>query len=206
MVNSENQLGLFSKRTTVLKLPDADIEYIEGFYSDEEALGLYQHLLEHISWRQEKITVFGKTHLTPRLTCWMGDAGLDYRYSNMTMTPVPWSPMLTEIKHKLESCSGLRFNSVLLNYYRNGQDSNGWHSDDEPELGPDPEIASLSFGAARDFDLRHKQNRSQKFRISLQNGSLLLMRGATQRCWQHHIPKRANSEGRINLTFRTIRQ
>lgn len=196
---------MFDNETHVVKMPDADVRYTPEYYSGEKANTLFQRLHDETSWRQEVIKVYGKSYPTPRLSCWMGDASLDYRYSSMTMTPVPWTELLLKIKAELEVRSGETFNSVLLNFYRDGQDSNGWHSDDEVELGSEPVIASISLGAARDFHMRHKQTK-QKVALTLDNGSLLMMRGATQRCWQHHVPKRANAEGRINLTFRTIKQ
>jgi len=196
---------MFDTKTLVLDLPDAEVTYTSPFYSAAEATVLYQQILDETSWRQETVRVYGKSYLTPRLSCWMGDLGLDYRYSNMTMVPRPWSATLMGVKTRVEEHCGVVFNSVLINYYRDGQDSNGWHSDDEPELKKDPVIASLSLGAVRDFHLRHKKNR-QKATIALEHGSLLMMSGATQRCWQHHVPKRAISDGRINLTFRTIHQ
>lgn len=204
MANHQYQQGIFDNQTVVLDLPDAEIEYYPQFMADAEAKGLFEQILQATDWRQEHITVYGKRHLTPRLSCWMGDSGLDYRYSNLTMEPVPWSDILRGIKQQLEVATNEGFNSVLINYYRDGQDSNGWHSDDEPELGRDPVIASISLGANRDFKLRHKVDKSHKHSISLEHGSLLMMRGATQRCWQHHIPKRANVGARINLTFRTV--
>lgn len=205
MVNRSNQLGILNGETTVLKMPDADVFYKPNFYAEAKSNALYQQLNQQIQWRQETIKVYGKSHPTPRLSCWMGDASLDYRYSNMTMTPVPWNELSLEIKANLEDSTGEAFNSVLMNFYRDGQDSNGWHSDDEVELGNDPVIASISLGAARDFHLRHKFTK-QKVALSLENGSLLMMRGSTQRCWQHQVPKRAHSEGRINLTFRRIKR
>lgn len=204
MANSEFQTSFLPKAMTHLSLPDAEIEYYSGFVSEDVAWDHYRTLLKTTDWRQEQIQVYGKTHPTPRLSSWVGDEGTDYRYSNMTMHPEPWSDLLTELKTLVESASQHHYNSVLLNYYRDGKDSNGWHSDNEPELGTNPVIASLSFGAARDFHLRHKTRKQYKTKLSLENGSLLIMRGTTQRHWQHHIPKRANAEGRINLTFRTI--
>jgi len=187
---------------TNLELEDACIEYRPNIYSDTAAWELYHNLLDNIDWRQETITVYGKQHLTPRLSCWMGDA--QYSYSHTIMQPVAWSDYVMKIKTDIEQVSGEQFNSVLINHYRDGQDSNGWHSDDEPELGINPVIASLSLGAARDFHLRHKTKKALKHKISLENGSLLMMRGTTQQHWQHHVPKRARASGRINLTFRTI--
>jgi alkylated DNA repair dioxygenase AlkB len=204
MQSKNYQTSFLTSAMTNLSLPDAEIEYYAGFLSDDVAYDHYSRLLEETNWRQELIQVYGKTYPTPRLSSWVGDAGTDYRYSNMTMTPLPWSQLLTELKQGVESISQHQYNSVLLNYYRHGQDSNGWHSDDEPELGSRPVIASLSLGAPRDFHLRHKSNQHLKYKMSLENGSLLIMRGATQQNWQHHIPKRAHAKGRLNLTFRTI--
>lgn len=204
MPPSHYQRGMFDYETHVLKLVDADIEYRSNFYSKQESEQLFDVLLDSTDWRQDTITVYGKAHLTPRLSSWVGEPWMDYSYSNHTMKAQAWSPLLLSIKQKIEEATGYSFNSVLLNYYRNGKDSNGWHSDDEPELGRDPVIASLSLGASRDFHLRHKSDKSATHKMSLDNGSLLMMRGRTQACWQHHIPKRANAQGRLNLTFRTI--
>jgi len=198
------QHQLLESSTPVIDLPDADIRYWPDFLNNADAGRLFDLFVREVDWRQERITLYGKTHDVPRLSCWMADDGLDYGYSNMTMHPVAWSAEVSRLKQKLEKKTMYRFNSVLLNYYRDGQDSNGWHADDEPELGINPVIASLSLGAARDFKLRHKVNKQLKYSIALDNGSLLLMQGQTQACWQHHIPKRANAKGRINLTFRTI--
>jgi alkylated DNA repair dioxygenase AlkB len=206
MPNDKYPTSLFSGETFALDLPDAEIEFTEQFLSAATARRYFETLHDEVDWRQEQIALFGKTHLTPRLSCWMGDPGTDYRYSNMTMRPTPWSEVVLEIKSAVEVATGHSYNSVLINYYRNGQDSNGWHSDDEPELGSMPVIASLSLGAARDFQLRHKTVKGLKHNILLTPGSLLLMKGATQSHWQHHIPKRANAGKRINLTFRTIRK
>lgn len=189
----------------LLKLADADIEYQPQFIDVDPAWELFESLIHEIDWRQERIKIFAKVHNVPRLSCWMADAGLDYRYSNITMHPVAWSRSLAKIRDRLQLCTQNPFNSVLINYYRDGQDSNGWHSDDEPELGIDPVIASISLGAARDFQLRHKLNKQLRQSLSLEHGSLLLMKGSTQRYWQHQIPKRAKVGARINLTFRCIK-
>lgn len=206
MPTSTFQSGLFDSETHVLQLPDAELEYWSEFYEAAEADRLYQQILDETDWQQDTITVYGKQHLTPRLTCWVAEPWMDYSYSNHTMMPTPWTDVLLAIKERVESQCGNTFNSVLINYYRDGKDSNGWHSDDEPELGSRPVIASLSLGAARDFQLRHKIDKRLKHSISLEHGSLLMMRGSTQSHWQHHIPKRASAQGRINLTFRTIVQ
>jgi len=204
MGNSENQLGLFGNKTHVLELPDASLAYTPEFYSIEAADALFQEILSNTDWRQEEITVYGKKHLTPRLSCLMGDSGLNYTYSHTKIFPVGWHDTLLKIKTNIEAFTGDAFNSVLINNYRDGQDSNGWHSDDEPELGEQPVIASISLGAERDFQLRHKTTK-RKEQLRLAHGSLLMMRGKTQRCWQHCVPKRAQAEERINLTYRLIK-
>jgi alkylated DNA repair dioxygenase AlkB len=206
-LNYQYQLAKY--QAPILDLPDADIEYAPEFIKADLAWQLYERLLNQTQWRQERISLYGKTHNVPRLSCWMADPGLSYAYSNMTMHPVDWSPDLLDVKQQIENSlktgsSTHLFNSVLLNHYRDGQDSNGWHSDNEPELGANPVIASLSLGGGRDFHLRHMKDKAIRKTIHLEHGSLLLMRGATQHHWQHHIPKRANADSRINLTFRTI--
>ena len=198
------QPSIFDNQTHVLKLFEAEVEYLPELYQNARGWQLYQQILEQTQWRQDRVTVYGKEHLTPRLSCWFGEPWMDYSYSNHTMTASALTPLLQGIKTKVEKFSGNRFNSVLVNYYRDGQDSNGWHSDDEPELGVNPVIASLSLGAPRDFHLRHKFDKSLKHTMTLEHGSVLMMRGLTQSRWQHHVPKRAKAEGRINLTFRTI--
>ncbi len=204
MPTKQFQHGIFESQTHVLQLPDAEVEYWPEFYPNDDANHLYSKILDETQWRQDTVTVYGKQHLTPRLSCWVGEPWMDYSYSNHTMKASAWSATLLAIKQRIERQTGDAFNSVLINYYRDGADSNGWHSDDEPELGPQPVIASLSLGAARDFKMRHKFDKTLKSSMSLEHGSLLLMRGATQSHWQHHIPKRARASGRINLTFRTI--
>lgn len=204
MPNNEYQLGLLNSETHVLQLANADIEYHPQFIADDEANQLYERLLANTDWQQDTVKVYGKEHLTPRLSSWVGEPWMSYSYSNNTMTPVAWSNTLINIKQQIETATQESFNSVLVNYYRDGQDSNGWHSDDEPELGHNPVIASLSLGAPRDFHLRHKRDKQLRHTMTLEHGSLLMMRGTTQQHWQHTIPKRAHANGRINLTFRTI--
>jgi len=163
-------------------------------------------LIADIPWRQESITLFGKTHLQPRLLCWMGDPGCAYAYSGTRHEPELWHPLVRALRGKAEAMTGVRFNSVLLNYYRNGQDSMGYHADDEPELGERPTIASLSFGAQRIMHFRHRHDRSiATQKIVLTDGSLLIMRGDCQADWKHAISKTRKVIGpRVNLTFRHI--
>lgn len=185
-------------------LPDADIEYIEGLYSVEEATELFTVLQQSLDWRHDDIRMFGKIMKVPRLQAWYSDNGLTYRYSNMTLASKPWTATLATLKERISDYCQHDFNAVLANLYRDQHDSVSWHSDDEAELGNMPIIASLSLGAARDFQLKHIDNK-EKLTLSLSTGSLLIMRGDTQRYWQHCVPKRAKEiEARINLTFRKI--
>jgi alkylated DNA repair dioxygenase AlkB len=149
--------------------------------------------------------MFGKTLDQPRLTAYYAAAQKNYAYSNIKLEAIPFTPTLVLIKNKIELLTGHSFNCVLLNYYRNGDDSMGWHADDEKELGINPVIASLSFGAARNFQLQHRFEKSiPKVSITLNNASLLIMKGETQHFWKHQIPKQKNKGPRINLTFRQI--
>lgn len=161
-----------------------------------------QRLLDETPWRAEHITVYGKTYLQPRLTAWHGEAS--YTYSGMTLHPLPFTPLQLLLKQAVEQATGRQFNSVLLNYYRDQRDSMGFHADDEKELGPHPAIASLSFGAARTFILKHRRLPLQR-KLALGDGSLLLMAGTLQSHWLHGINKESKPCGpRINLTFRNI--
>ena len=175
------------------------------FDSQEQSL-LMNALQDEIPWKQEHIKLFGKTHPTPRLTAWHGDAHCVYKYSGVVNQPFPWTPSLLTIKTRIESLSnGATFNCVLLNFYRDGSDKMGWHSDDEKELGPNPSIASVSFGATRRFDFKNKTEVHNKFSIHLESGSLLLMQGDMQHHWLHQLPAQKRiKEPRINLTFRYI--
>lgn len=159
-------------------------------------------LIAETDWRAESIVLWGKLHPQPRLTAWHGEAA--YTYSGLRLEPLPFTPLLLELKQAVEAASGHRFNSVLLNYYRNERDSMGMHSDDETELGPQPVIASLSFGASRTFILRHKGTK-QTLKLGLNDGTLIVMSGNTQKHWLHGINKSARLIGpRVNLTFRYI--
>jgi len=182
------------------------LNYFPEVFPAAESKSLFEKLTENITWRQESIIIFGRKVLTPRLTAWYGDAGAVYKYSGVSFDPLPWTEELLFIKSKAEGLAGTIFNSVLLNLYRDGSDSMGWHSDDEPELGRDPIIASVNLGEARRFDLRLKTDHHQKLQILLEDGSVLVMKGELQHYWQHQIAKSAKVKGRrINLTFRTIK-
>ena len=157
-----------------------------------------------MDWRQDEIFVYGRAVRIPRLQAWYGDNQQSYQYSGLTMLALPWTAVLLDIKQAVESYSGCQFNSCLVNLYRDGNDSVSWHSDDEPELGTNPVIASVSLGAKRDFQLKHKMS-GKKLSVPLTSGSLLLMAGETQHYWQHCIAKSKRVESpRINLTFRQI--
>lgn len=197
-------MQLFSEKIN-LDLPDCDITYFPNFFSEEMAQKYFQSLKSAIPWQQDKIKVFGKIHDQPRLTALFANNQKSYSYSGITMKPYLFTPELIQIKQLVEKTSNTEFTTCLLNYYRDGKDSNGWHSDDEKELGLNPIIASISFGTERFFHLRNKADKTQKHKILLENGSLLLMKGKTQHYWQHQIPKTSKPiGGRINLTFRIL--
>ena len=190
-----------------IPMPSTDqLQYHPLLFDSQEQSLLMNALQKEIPWKQEHIKLFGKTHPTPRLTAWHGDTHCVYKYSGVVNQPFPWTPSLLIIKTRIESLSnGTTFNCVLLNFYRDGSDKMGWHSDDEKELGPNPSIASVSFGATRRFDFKHKTEANNKFSIHLESGSLLLMQGDMQHHWLHQIPAQKRiQEPRINLTFRYI--
>jgi alkylated DNA repair dioxygenase AlkB len=187
-----------------LGLPDADIRYLPRAFSPGEADRLFADLRRRIEWRGEEVVIFGQRRAVPRLVAWHGDPGARYTYSGVAHEPLAWTAALREVLARVESLAGQRFNSVLLNLYRDGRDGMGWHADDEPELGREPVIASVSLGAARRFRLRHRRHR-ETTAIDLEHGSLLLMQGPTQHHWLHALPKTARPVGeRINLTFRHV--
>jgi alkylated DNA repair dioxygenase AlkB len=197
--------SLFKSEPIILNLPDAEIIYFPRFFDKKEADTLFAQLVNDIPWQQDEIRVFGKIHPQPRLTALFGNEGKSYSYSNIKMQPHPWNALLQKIKSSVESVSGTNFTTVLLNLYRDGKDSNGWHADNEKELGTNPVIASVSFGTERIFQLKHNMISNLKQNILLEHGSLLLMKGTTQHFWKHQIPKTSKIIGsRINLTFRVI--
>lgn len=198
--------SLFGSEPIIFTLPDSEIIYFPTFLQKEEADSVFNELVKNTPWQQDEITVYGKKYLQPRLTALYGNEGKPYSYSNIVMQPHAWTSLLQKIKSKIERVSDTNFTTVLLNYYRNGNDSNSWHADNEKELGKNPVIASLSFGAERTFQLKHNSDATQKKSIVLEHGSLLLMKGKTQHFWKHQIPKTAKPIGsRINLTFRVIK-
>jgi alkylated DNA repair dioxygenase AlkB len=178
-----------------------------AWLSPAEADAALRALLDEVPWEEHSITIFGKTVAEPRLSTWMGDPDAVYAYSGRTRRPAPWTPAAGALRERVGEAAGQRFNAALLNRYRDGRDAMGFHSDDEPELGPEPCIASLSLGATRTFVLRPraKKGTTAPLRIALTHGSLLVMRGGTQRHWVHGVPREARVEGtRVNLTFRRI--
>ena len=189
----------------LIDLPDASIELYPEFFSRVQSDAYFQELMVSANWKQQKLRYYGKLIDLPRLTAWYGDKGKSYKYSGIKVESEPWLPTLTAIKRQIETVSDVEFNSVLLNLYRSERDSVAWHSDDEPELGENPTIGSVSFGEERVFHLRHKKNEALRAKVTLLHGSYLLMKGRTQRYWQHQIAKTSRPCGpRINLTFRLI--
>lgn len=184
---------------------EGEVYHYPHFFNEEESSFFLKQLLEEIQWKQEPIVLFGKKIMQPRLTAWYGDNGKSYRYSGVTMNPLAWTPTLLEIKQRVEAVSNSKFNSALLNQYRTGADSMGWHSDNEKELGANPVIASVSFGETRKFHLKHRTDKDLKLTLPLENGSVLVMKGETQHHWLHSISKMAAAmHSRINITFRNV--
>lgn len=189
-----------------IDLPDGGLRLWPGAFEAVEAGELFTGLRQGIDWQQEEIVIFSARRLVPRLVAWHGDSSAHYTYSGTAHVPRPWTLELQRVRERVESLAGARFNAVLLNLYRDGRDGMGWHSDDEPELGPEPMIASVSLGATRRFCLRHRSRKDLKLDLALADGSLLLMAGSTQRRWVHAVPKTTRPVGeRINLTFRQVR-
>lgn len=188
-----------------IELPGAEVTWCRGWLPAPQAEALRLALLDGVAWEVHRIRLFGREVDSPRLSCWIGDPQARYRYSGSDFLPHPWPPALLPLRARLQGECDAAFNSVLVNRYRSGQDAMGWHSDDEPELGPRPLIASLSLGAPRRFVFRDRQAPPRKQELLLGHGDLLLMGGDTQRLYQHALPRTARPVGeRINLTFRTI--
>ncbi len=182
---------------------DGEAYLVNDALSPAEADRYLDLLRDRIDWRQESVRLMGRSIQIPRLSAWYGTAG--YRYSGIMHALQPLTEELQELQAVVEDLAGLSFNGVLLNLYRDGQDSVGWHADNEPSLGPEPVIASLSLGAARRFQLKHRTDRTGRVTLDLPHGSCLVMRGKTQQCWLHQLPKtRAPVGPRINLTFRRM--
>jgi alkylated DNA repair dioxygenase AlkB len=203
---SPANLPLLSTESLPPNLPDADVRLWRQALRPAEADAVLAVLRSRIDWQQEDIVIFGERRRVPRLVAWHGDPGTAYTYSGTAHEPLPWTPELQGVRHLVEAVTGHRYNSVLLNLYRDGRDGMGWHADDEPELGHEPVIASVSLGATRRFKLRHRGSRSAAGTLDLAHGDLLLMAGATQHHYLHAVPKTARPAGvRVNLTFRWVR-
>jgi alkylated DNA repair dioxygenase AlkB len=201
------QLSFFAEAGQSKDLPADLVDYRPDFFNAEESRYFMDKLITDIPWQQKVVNMYGKKLLTPRLMLWMGEPGHSYSFSGEKHNPTPWTEDILSIKKQIEPIAGVTFNSVLLNYYRNGNDSMAWHSDNEPELGYHPLVASVTFGQVRNFDIRNKKDHAQKFSIKLENGSYLLMKGDLQENWEHRIAKSTKPmNARINLTFRVIKQ
>jgi alkylated DNA repair dioxygenase AlkB len=181
------------------------LRYWPAAFSREEADRLLASSRRDLAWHSEEVIIFGERRRVPRLVAWYGEPEAVYTYSGVRHEPLPFTADLVAIRERVERLSGARFNSALANLYRDGRDGMGWHADDEPELGRNPVIASVSFGATRRFTLRHRRRKDLKYSIDLEHGSLLVMEGPTQHHWLHALPKTAHEVGeRINLTFRRV--
>jgi alkylated DNA repair dioxygenase AlkB len=191
-----------SERWQSLALPDASVWLRRGVMPAERGHALLDELVRSVPWRLDRVQMFGKQYVLPRLQQWYGDPGRVYTWSGLEMRPLAWAPPLARLRALVQRATAREFDAVLVNYYRDGNDTVGWHADDEPELGPTPFIASLSLGATRDFVLRRVAS-GERVTIALEHCSLLVMAGDTQRNWQHALPRRKRVvDPRINLTFR----
>jgi len=198
-------MSLFLEEKQHFRLPNAELIYIPQFFTKQESDIYFKAIETETNWQHNDITVFGKTYKQPRLTALFGDSNQTYGYSNIIMHPEPFTPTLQNIKGKVERYADFMFNTLLINLYRNGNDSNGWHADNEKELGKNPVIASVSFGEARPFHFKHRTLQDQRHKLSLEHGSLLLMKGEMQHHWLHQIAKtKKDIKPRINLTFRKL--
>ncbi|MFD0767155.1 alpha-ketoglutarate-dependent dioxygenase AlkB family protein [Mucilaginibacter lutimaris] len=192
------QLALFSPAGQSKGLPKHLLDYQPGMIGTEESDRLLTHFIDNTPWKQTKQKLWDKEYVTPRLTCWYGD-------TEKIAGTLPWTAELRAIRETVEPLAGISFNSVLLNYYRDGNDSVAWHSDKESIMGTQPIIASVSFGEVRNFDIRNKADHSEKYAVRLEHGSFLLMKSGLQEGWEHRIAKSARPmKARINLTFRLV--
>lgn len=209
-----DQLGLFSEQFNskgvflkggLTPIRNGVLQYFPAFFGQVESDDFFKKLRTDVEWKQESMNMYGRQVNFPRLTAWYGDLDKPYSFSGIKLNPILWSNTLLSIKGKIEEKANTHFNSVLLNLYRNGNDSISWHTDAEKELGLNPIIGSVNFGATRTFQLRHIKTK-EKIEIELTHGSLLIMEGELQHFWQHQVPKTKHTVGeRINLTFRVIK-
>ena len=191
--------------TTQQFLPfDGTATLFKDFLSADFAAQAFNQIETENDWEQPEITIFGNTVLEPRLSTWHNELGEGYKYSGVMRRAQPFSEILSDIRNRCAEVTNATFNSVLVNFYRNGQDGLGWHSDNEACNGPEPTIASVSLGATRRFDMRHRKT-GETIKIQLESGSLLVMAGKSQHCWVHQVAKTKRvNEPRINLTFRCV--
>jgi alkylated DNA repair dioxygenase AlkB len=198
-------MDLFSEEKTILQLPDAELIYIPNFLNQNKANYYFETIRSNTKWQQDDITIFGKTYKQPRLTALYAENKASYSYSNITMYPTLFTPELLKLKEDIEKEVQHKFTTVLINLYRDGNDSNGWHADNEKELGTNPVIASLSLGEARWFHFKHRHIKEERHKILLEHGSFLIMKNTMQHYWLHQVAKTKKKIGeRINLTFRNI--
>ncbi|MGQ9425200.1 alpha-ketoglutarate-dependent dioxygenase AlkB family protein [Gilvimarinus sp. F26214L] len=201
---------LFPTEDQSIVMEGGELLLIRGWLDTNESSKLFSSLRRTIAWEQSTIRIAGRPVQIPRLNAWYGDPGCGYRYSGTDFEPHPWTPELQTLRERVQTtlakiCPGFHINSALLNLYRDGADSVGWHSDNEPELGPRPQIASVSLGGSRRFVFKHRRDKGLKHELLLESGSLLLMLGDTQRNWVHALPKtRKPVQERINITLRQI--
>jgi alkylated DNA repair dioxygenase AlkB len=199
------QLSFFAEAGQSMGLPKELLEYHSGFIDERTSNELLQKFIAETPWKQSIQKMWDKEYLTPRLTSWHGDTGTDYSVSGKISNPNPWTPELLYLKSLVEPIAGIKFNSVLLNYYRDGNDSVAWHSDRESVLGKNPIIVSVSFGQVRSFDIRNKADHSEHYSVKLEHGSFLLMKAGLQEHWEHRIAKSTKPmKARVNLTFRVV--
>ncbi len=199
------QLSFFAEAGQSKGLPIEMLEYSPGLLDRETSDRLLTKFIKQTPWKQTVQKMWEKEYLTPRLTAWYGDAGTDYSVSGKISNPLPWTDDLLMIKALVEPLAGIKFNSVLLNYYRDGNDSVAWHSDKENILGKRPVIASVSFGQVRSFDIRNKQDHREHYSVRLEHGSFLLMKAGLQEAFEHRIAKSVKPmKARVNLTFRVV--
>ncbi|MEM7378690.1 MAG: alpha-ketoglutarate-dependent dioxygenase AlkB [Pseudomonadota bacterium] len=185
--------------------PGGTLDHVRGWLTAVESESILCQLTRELDWQQPDIVLFGRSIPIPRLQAWIGEPEANYRYSGRTFSPAPWHRALAQIRERLTHTIGTQFNSVLANLYRDGNDCMHWHADDEPELGPEPCIASVSLGASRDFLLQPRDRHRGTLKVTLSSGDLLVMRGTVQRHWRHSLPRRRRGAGhRINLTFRQV--
>lgn len=187
-----------------LDLEDGLLFFHERWLPPEASAAAFTALRAETPWRAEQIHIAGRAIDVPRRTAWYGDPGATYVYSGLRNEPMPWTPLLAELRDEVSAAAGVPLNSVLMNFYRDGRDSIGWHADDEPELGKDPVIASLSLGTPRRFVLRHAKKKGRSMTFVLGDGALLVMAGSTQHHYRHAVPKEEQAGERINLTFRRV--